>query len=86
MKKLILSSSSKSCDLDPIPSSVLKNRLEILITPTTYIINIYIETSTFPRNFKEAHVRPLLKNPSVPKNELKKITGLYPTLVSFPKS
>ena len=57
IKKLILSSSSKSCDLDPIPTSVLKNCLVILITPITDIINISLETSTFPQNFKEAHVR-----------------------------
>ena len=71
IKKLILSSSSKSCDLDPIPTSVLKTCLDILITPITDIINISMETSTFPQNFKEAHVRPLLKKTSLPKNELK---------------
>ena len=71
LKKPILSSSSKSCDLDPIPTSVLKNSLDILKTPITDIINISMETSTFPQNFKEAHVRPLLKKTSLPKNELK---------------
>ena len=60
MKNLILTSSSKSCDLDPIPTSVLKNCLDIIITPITDIINISMETSTFPQHFKEAHVRPLL--------------------------
>ena len=34
IKKLILSSSSKSCDLDPIPTSVLKNCLDILSLPS----------------------------------------------------
>ena len=53
IKKLILSSSS--CDLDPISTSVLRNCLDILITPITDIINISMETSTFPKNFKEAH-------------------------------
>ena len=62
IKKLFLSSSSKSCDLDPIPTSVLKNCLDILITSITDIIKISMEASTFPQNFKEAHVRPLLKN------------------------
>ena len=71
IKKFILSSSSKSCDLDLIPTSVLKNCIDILITPITDIINITMETSTFPSNFKEAHVRPLLKKTSLPKNELK---------------
>ena len=69
IKKLISSSLSKSCDLDPIPTSVFKNCLDILITPIT---DILMETSTFSQNFKEVHVRPLLKNTS-------QITGLYPT-------
>ena len=71
IKKLILSSSSKSCDLDPIPTSVLKKCLDILITHITDIINISMEISTFPQNFKEAHVRPLLKKTCLPKNKLK---------------
>ena len=61
IKKLILSSSSKSCDLDLIPTSMLKNCLAILITPINDIINISMETSTFPRNFKKTHIIPLLK-------------------------
>ena len=50
---------------------MLKNCLDILLTPITDIINISMETSTFPQNFKEAHVRPLLRKTSLPKNELK---------------
>ena len=50
---------------------MLKNCLEILIAPITDIINIRMETSTFYQNFKEAHVRPLLKKTSLTKNELK---------------
>ena len=83
IKKLILSSSSKSCDLDPIPTSVLKNCLDILITPITDIINISMETSTFPQNFKEAHVRPLLKKTSLPKNELKNYRPVGLSNLSF---
>ena len=30
-----------------------------------------METSTFPQNFREAHVRPLLNKTSLPENELK---------------
>ena len=76
IKKLILSSSS--FDLDPFPTSLLNNCLEILMTPITDKINISMETSTFPQNFKKALVRPLLKKTCLPKNELK-ITDLYPT-------
>ena len=49
------------CDLDPIPTRVLQNCLDILITPIIDIINISIETGIFPQHFKEAHVGPLLK-------------------------
>ena len=61
IKKLILSSSSKSYDPDPIPTSMLKIFLDILITSITDIINISMET----------HVRTLLKKTSLPKNMLK---------------
>ena len=69
LKKLILSSSSKSCDLDPIPTNVLKCCLDISVglTPITDIINISMDTSTFPKKIKEAHVRPLLKKTYLPK-------------------
>ena len=39
IKKLILSSLSKSRDLDPTPTSVLSKCLGILLTPITDIIN-----------------------------------------------
>ena len=38
IKKLILSLSSKSCDLDPIPISLLKHCLDILVTPITDLV------------------------------------------------
>ena len=60
IKKLILSSSLKACDLNPISISVLTYCLDILIAHITDIINISMETSTFPPNFKEAHSRPVL--------------------------
>ena len=71
VKKLITNSASKSCDLDPIPTSLLKICLDILIKPITDIVNLSIETNTFPQKFREAHVKPLLKKSSLPKNDLK---------------
>ena len=77
IKQLILTSSSKSCDLDPIPTSVLKNCLVILITNITDIITLSRETSIFPQNFKEAHLITLLKKSSLPKNEPKNYRPVY---------
>ena len=65
------------CDLEHITTSVLKNCLDILITPITDIINISMETSTSPQNFKEAHVRPLLKKKHFFLKTSWIITGLY---------
>ena len=81
-EKLILTS---SCDQDPIRTNVLKNCLDILIALITDIINISMETSTFPHNWIEAHVRPLLKKYLFLKTNWK-ITDLYPTFILFSKS
>ena len=47
--------------LDPITTNILKALLDILIKPITTIINLSLESGTFPLSFKEAHVTPLLK-------------------------
>ena len=48
--------------LDPIPTNILNlASLDILIKPITTIINLSLESGTFPLSFKEAHVTPLLK-------------------------
>ena len=44
--KLILSSQDKSCDLDPLPTKLLKSCLHVLLTPITNIINL--ESGCFP--------------------------------------
>ena len=61
VRKIDMKSASKSCDLDPIPTNILKALLDILIKPITTIINLSLESGTFPLSFKEAHVTPLLK-------------------------
>ena len=61
---IVMESASKSCDPDPIPTNILKALLDILIKPITTIINLSLESGTFPLSFKEAHVTPLLKKPS----------------------
>ena len=73
IRKIILKSASKSCDLDPIPTNILKASLDILIKPVTTVINLSRESGTFPLSFKEAHVTPLLKKSNLPDNNLKKI-------------
>ena len=71
MRKIISSSASKSCDLDPCPTSLVKDCLDLLVTPITNIINYSFAEKVFPDRFKLAIVTPLLKKPTLPKNDLK---------------
>ena len=71
VRKLILSSPSKSCGLDPCPTVVVKDCIDVLLTPITTIINMSLSEGTFPDTFKLAHVTPLLKKPSLNRNDLK---------------
>jgi len=71
VKKLILSSPSKSCELDPCPTNLVKDCIDILITPITNIINYSIKEGVFPEKFKNALVTPLLKKPTLDRNQYK---------------
>ena len=71
VRKLISSSPNKSCDLDPCPTSLVKDCINILALPITNIINLSLSEGIFPDCFKQALVTPLLKKPSLAKNELK---------------
>ena len=69
-KKINKSSPSKSCDLDPLPTVLPKACLDVLIKPITHIINASIYSAIFPEDFKCAHVNPVLKKTTLPKEEL----------------
>lgn len=61
----ILSSSNKSCSLDPIPTHVLKSVVSVLAPAITCIVNESLMSGIFPDTFKMANVTPLLKKPSL---------------------
>ena len=69
--KLISSSPNKQCDLDPCPTSLIKSCVDVLAKPITNIINLSLSDGSFPSNLKQAHVTPLLKKPSLSRNEFK---------------
>ena len=51
----------KSCDLDPVPSCVLRNCLETLLPILVNIVNLSFETATMPDVLKTAMTLPRLK-------------------------
>ena len=69
--KLILSSPSKSCDLDSLPTWMLKIHLDTLLPVITKIVNLSLDTASFPSTFKNALVTTLLKKPNLDSNNFK---------------
>ena len=71
VRKIITSSPNKSCNLDPCPTSLIKECVDLLGRPIAAIINGSLSQGIFPEQFKQAHVTPLLKKASLPKQEFK---------------
>ena len=61
VKKTIMSSSSTTCILDPIPTNLLKQCLDVLLPSITAIINRSLLEAEVPACFKIAIIIPLLK-------------------------
>ena len=59
--KLIANMQTKSCELDPIPTHVLKDMLPVLMFTITHIINTSLNQACFCEEWKTSMVRPLLK-------------------------
>ena len=73
VKTLIVSHSNKSCELDPIPTWLLKECLDELLPLLTSIINnsLLILTGVFPEQCKPAIVILLLKKRNLEPEELR---------------
>ncbi len=65
VSKLLLSSHSTTCPLDPIPSHLLQAISHSLLPAFTHIINTSLLTGTSSTAFKQARVTPLLKKPTL---------------------
>ena len=68
---LIRPSSGKSCELDPLPGSLLCACLSELGPILTQIINQSLQFAVVPEQLKVAMVKPLLKKPSLDHREFK---------------
>ena len=69
--KCISESPTKSCSLDPIPTFLLKDCLDILLPSITKLVNYSLIEGSFPNSFKKVVVTPLIKKASLPRNDLK---------------
>ena len=71
VRKIIINSPGKTCDLDPIPTELLISRLDVSLVSITQMINLSLISGVFPDFFKTSHVMPLHKKPSLSKDDMK---------------
>ena len=61
IRRLIMAAPNKSCELDKLPTPLVKTCIDILLTPVTSLINKSLEEGSVPPVFKNVCVSPLLK-------------------------
>ena len=61
VESLVCKSATKSCELDYIPTYLLKEHLDIFLPVLQCIINTSLQQGMFPHCLRTALVRPLLK-------------------------
>ena len=71
LKKIILSCKPTTCELDPMPTSLLIECIDEVLPAISFVINHSLSSGVVPSIFKRAVVKPLLKKPSLNQNELK---------------
>ena len=71
IKQLILSSPKSTCLLDPVLSYLLPHRIDSITPIITCIVNLSFSSGVFPKHFKSALVKPLLKKSNLDPNDLK---------------
>ena len=71
IKQLILSLPKFICQSDPIPSNLLPHCIDNIVTIITCIVNMSLNTDSFPKEFKSAFVKPLFKKSNLDSNDLK---------------
>ena len=62
---IVINSNTTSCELDPIPTFLLKQCIHELLPVLTRIINLSIKNAEMPKVYKKAIIRPLLKKPNL---------------------
>ena len=69
--KIIKTSPTKSCLLDPLPTFLIKECIDILLPSLTKLVNCSLMEGCVPDAFKSAVVTPVIKKPNLPSNDFK---------------
>ena len=71
IKAVIMKSPSKSCELDPVPTFIIKQCVDAIVPHLTLIVNKSLQSGHFSDSLKVAHIRPLLKKTGLDIENLK---------------
>ena len=71
VREILNKSAPNTCDLDPIPSSLLFECLDTMLPTPTAVINKSLTSGIFFKVYKAAIVKPVLKKSSLDHNDLK---------------
>ena len=71
MRRLLLSAPCKSSDLHPLPTGLVKYCTDVSVTPIMSIVNLSLSEGCFPTHFKSVLVSPLLKKPTINRDDMK---------------
>ena len=69
--ELVKKSPNKSCMLDPLPTWLIKQHINVLLPILSRIVNMSLLSGEFPDAFKKAVITPILKKPSLNKEVFK---------------
>ena len=70
VRTIIMNSPSKSCELDPMPTCLLKKCIDEILPSIVRLVNTSLRSGRFSDSFKEAVIRPILKKPHLDINDL----------------
>jgi exonuclease III len=62
---------NKTCPLDVLPTWLVKQHIQLLLPNLTRIVNMSLSSGIFPQDLRRAVITPVLKKPSLNKNDLK---------------
>ena len=71
IRNVLLGSPTKSCILDPWPTFLVKEFVDILLPSITKLVNCSMAQGFVPSSFKKAVITPLIKKPSLSRDEMK---------------
>lgn len=69
IRELIDKSKPKSCCLDPVPTRILKQSLDVLVHPITKVVNASLTTGEFPSSLKKGIIYPSIKKQTLDQEE-----------------